>query len=475
MRAWYRHPDAAAHRRPGGAWDGPTLDGLCTGTGVLDDGAVAATAGALAARGVRRGGVVTWTARNRPADLTLLGACWRLGAVAAPRHHRAGTGETVAFLAALRAAGARVTDLVEVRAAGPVPDGLGDAPPWRHPVARASDLAVALATGGSTGVPKVVLHTHRALSYKARTMAVFHGLGPGDAVLMPAPLAHMSGLLNGVLVPAAARMRVVLMERWDPEEALARIRAERVTFMVGPPTFFRHLLDAPGFGAERVASLRLVSCGGAGVTPAFVEEAAERLGAVVKRSYGSTEAPTVTSWAPGDPPERAVHTDGRPVGAARVRCAPDGELLVRGPELFAGYTDPAATAAVIDRGWFRTGDLATISDGWVTITGRKQAIIIRGGENIAVAEVEEALTAHPDVRDAVVVGVPDPVMGERVGAVVVADARFDLAACRAWFAARGVARYKTPERVLQVERLPLLANGKPDRPALVRRLAAAPA
>lgn len=470
MRAWYRPPDAPAWRRPGGPWDGPTLDRLPGLERVVDPEAVARTVGTLAARGARPGAVVSWPARNRPADLTLLVASWRLGAVAAPRHPRAGPAETAAFLDALAATRARLVELGEVPPAGPLPLPDADGPPRGGSAARGAQVAVALATGGTTGETKVVLHTHRSLSYTARTAAAFHRLGPDDTVLMPAPLAHVSGLLNGLLVPAAVGMRVTLMERWDPDDALGRIADHRVTFMVGPPTFFRHLMDAPGFTPERVRSLRLVSCGGAGVTAAFVEEAAARLGAVVKRSYGSTEAPTVTSWAPGDPPGRAAHTDGRPIGAARVRLGDDGELWVRGPGLFAGYTDRAATAAAIHRGWFRTGDLATIDDGWVTITGRTKAIIIRGGENVAVAEVEAVLAAHPRVRDAVVVGVPDPEMGERVGAFVVADEGFDLAECRAWFAARGVARFKTPERLVRLARLPLLPNGKPDRRALLARL-----
>ena len=140
-----------------------------------------------------------------------------------------------------------------------------------------------------------MLHTHRGLAHKALTMVDVHGLRGRDAVLMPAPLAHVSGLLNGILVPGAAGMRTVLMARWDPERALQLVEHERITFMIGPPTFFVQLMAAPGFTAERVATLRLVSSGGAGVTPAFVAEATERLGARVKRSYGSTEAPTITS------------------------------------------------------------------------------------------------------------------------------------------------------------------------------------
>jgi cyclohexanecarboxylate-CoA ligase len=267
-------------------------------------------------------------------------------------------------------------------------------------------------------------------------------------------------------------MRTELMARWDPERALHLIETERISFMIGPPTFFVQLMGAPGFSPERVESLRLVSSGGAGVTPAFVMEATERLGARVKRSYGSTEAPTITSSTSRDSARRAAETDGRPVGACELRLGPDGELLVRGPELFAGYADPAETKAAVRRGWFATGDLATIDEqGWLTIVGRKKDVIIRGGENIAASEVEDALVAHPRVREAVAVGYPDDQLGERVCAFVISDGPFELETCRAWFAEQGITRFKTPERIVRVDTLPVLAAGKVDRAAL-RKVAA---
>jgi len=150
-----------------------------------------------------------------------------------------------------------------------------------------------------------------------------------------------------------------------------------------------------------------------------------------------------------------------------------GELWVQGPELFSGYVDAEQTRAAVTRGWFRTGDLATLSDdGWCTIVGRIKDVIIRAGENISAAEVESVLEAHPDVRQAVAVGYPDDRLGERVCAFVLAPPSFDVEAGRAWFEARGVARFKTPERVVVVDAFPLLAAGKPDRAAL-RDLAAA--
>jgi cyclohexanecarboxylate-CoA ligase len=463
LRATYRHPGAAEYFRPGGAWDVPTLDALLSrrDARAADRHAVARLAGGLRAHGVERGDVVAWQLPNSPEAVLLFRACWRLGAVAAPIHHLAGPTEVARMLEALSP-----SVVVEPETAWPSGDPVTD------PAAEPADLAVALFTGGSTGEPKAVLHTHRGLAHKALTMARVHGLRRRDAVLMPAPLAHVSGLLNGVLVPGAAGMRTVLMERWDPEHALHLIETEHISFMVGPPTFFVQIMSAPGFRPERVASLRLVSSGGAGVTPAFVIDAAARLGARVKRSYGSTEAPTVTSSRARDSLRRAAESDGRPVGQCELRVAPDGELWLRGPELFAGYADAAQTEGAVTDGWFATGDLATVdSRGWLTIVGRKKDVIIRGGENIAAAEVEEVLVAHPAVREAVAVGYPDAVLGERVCAFVIAEAPFDLETARSWFAERGVARFKTPERIVRVEALPVLAAGKVDRAAL-RRIAA---
>src|SRR5205807_805713 len=212
----------------------------------------------------------------------------------------------------------------------------------------------ALLTAGSTGSPKVVLHTQRGLAYKARLMAGVHALHRSDAVLMLAPLAHISGLLNGVLVPGAAAMKSVLLERWDPDVALAAIAAEGITFMIGPPTFFVGMTSAATFTPKKVGSLRLISCGGSTVTPAFVSATSQRLACRVKRTYGSTEAPSVTTSTGRASADRARVTDGRAVGEVELLIADPGsgaileagsvgEVWVRGPEVFVGYADEAQT------------------------------------------------------------------------------------------------------------------------------------
>jgi cyclohexanecarboxylate-CoA ligase len=457
---------------------------------------VAALAGSLRAAGVGRGDAVAWQLPNWYEAVLLYRACWRLGAVAAPVHHLAGDAEVAALIdqvaptvvfAAHHLPAADRPGALAVRGSRDRFAGLleGGGRPVGTSAARPADLAVALFTSGSTGAPKAALHTQRALAYKARLMAGVHGLAAPDAVLMPAPLAHISGLLNAVLLPGATGMKAVLMDRWDPERAVDLVSGEGVTFMIGPPTFFVTMQAAPGLARlQGGGPLRLISCGGAGVTPSFVAAAAEAFECTVKRTYGSTEAPTVTTSHAGDPAEQARLTDGRPTGEVELRVvdpargravAPGcpGELWLRGPELFAGYADPAQTAEAITRGWFRTGDLAVVDDmGWLAIVGRLKDVIVRGGENVAATEVEQVLESHPAVRQAVAVGEPDDRLGERVAAFVVTSSPFDLAACRAWFDDAGVARFKTPERIVVVDALPVLAAGKPDRAALRARLIA---
>jgi cyclohexanecarboxylate-CoA ligase len=527
LRATHRHPRAKDYRRAGGAWDVPTLDALLSGldpsvagrparvtlvdgevrlTSTALDDLVARLAGGLRDAGVRRHHVVAWQLPNSYEAIVLYRACWRLGAIAAPLHHQAGSDDvaklvarldpkvvvSAAHLAAARHPGAVIVGGPTLpgrrgpdddappnvgngsKGAGRTFAALLDATPEEpHGQARPTDIAVVLFTAGSSGQPKGVMHTHRTLAYKTWLMPGVHGLDPTDSVLMPAPLAHISGLLNGLLVPTVAGMKSVVMPRWNTELALDLIERERITFMVGPPTFFIGLMDDPDFTTHRVRSLRLISTGGTGVNPAFVERARHELGANVKRSYGSTEAPTVATSGPDADIGQSSFTDGRAIGDAELRLV-DGELQVRGPELFVGYLDESETEAAFERGgWFRTGDFATIDpEGWLTVTGRLNDVIIRGGENISVTRVEAVLEDHPDVRQAAVVGEPDDRLGERITAfVVVADGTtFDLAASRAWFAEQGMAKFMWPERIEAVAELPKLESGKIDKPTLKTRL-----
>jgi len=508
LHATYRAPDGARYRAPGGSWDVPVLDSVMrqrpVGAGaVLVDGnrrfdgkelddMVAGLAGGLRRLGVRRGDVVSWQMPNWWEALVLYRACWRCGALAAPLHHQFGASEVeymvdllepVVAFSSLTLPLAEFEGTIPLRTADTRFGELLTAAPVRTSPNRPADLAAVLFTSGSTGRPKAVLHTHRGLGYKARTMTGVHGLSVTDSVLMPAPLAHISGLLNAVLVPGAAAMRTVLMERWDVERGLDLMEGEGISYMIGPPTMFMAMIENPAFAPSRVASMRVVSSGMMGVTPAFIEAAHAGLGAIVKRSYGSTEAPTVSTCTNDDPLERCRDTDGQAVADADIRIADpismrwrpageEGEVLIRGPELFAGYADGTETAASMHRGWFRSGDLGVLDgEGWLVITGRIKELIIRGGENISSSEVERALELHPGIRQAVVVGRPDDRLGERVVAFIVGSGEVDLAECRRWFTEHGVARFKTPEVVVHIDEVPLLAAGKPDRAALKARAA----
>ena len=305
---------------------------------------------------------------------------------------------------------------------------------------------------------------------------------------MPAPMAHISGLLNGVLVPGAAGMRSVagppLRSRAGPRAGGAR--ADLV------PRRSAHLLHRHGTRARGGSAVRRVV--GPARSPAAVRrsrrpssrrrrapfrlpgQADVRIHRGADRDHQHRRRPL----REGPRHRRACRGCGRAAGVrpgdGRGGChgGTAGELWVRGPEMFAGYADGVQTAAVIARGgWFRTGDLATVDDeGWVRIVGRLKDVIIRGGENISASEVEAALEAHPAVHHAVAVGYPDPLMGERVAAFVESAAPFDLEECRRWFASRGMAVFKTPEKVERLDQLPLLGSGKADRAELRRRAAA---
>ena len=357
-------------RQPGGPWDVGPLGTLApSGSHLavvdrslrLDANAVDRLVGDLAkgmlASGVRRYDVVAWQLPNSAGALLLFWACWRIGAVAAPLHRRLGAAEvegalsqvdpaliiSAADLPASGLSGARVLDSQGGSDSGPDsgpdsgsdagsgPEGLvalfagggvgrGGSGVGRGATAgpTSSDIGVVLFTSGSSGVPKAVLHSHRGLAYKGRLMARVHGLEKGAAVLAPAPLAHVSGLLNGVLISAAVEGPCVLLDPWDPEEGLRLLEDERIAFMGAPPIFFSQMAGLPGFSRERVKALRLISTGGASVSPAFVDSTADSFGCRVKRTYGSTEAPTITTSGPTDPYERARDTDGHPVGDAEI-------------------------------------------------------------------------------------------------------------------------------------------------------------
>ena len=239
---------------------------------------------------------------------------------------------------------------------------------------------------------------------------------------MPSPIAHIGGSIYAFECPLLLGTTAVLMDRWDPDDAVALMVGERCTHMAGATPFLQQLLAAAERAGTRLPDLKVFICGGASVPPSLIRSAADYFdSAVVTRVYGSTEVPVTTVGADGDL-DHAADTDGRP-GIADVVIAGDGEIRARGPQMLLGYLHPEDEADSFDAdGYFRTGDLGRWVDGdYLVVTGRAKDIIIRNGENIAPKEVEDVLLGHPDIAEIAIVGMPDPRTGERACAVIVAD------------------------------------------------------
>jgi cyclohexanecarboxylate-CoA ligase len=349
----------------------------------------------------------------------------------------------------------------------------------------ADALLMLMYTSGTTADPKGVLHTHNTLIAELQSLARIHALTPRDRTLMPSPLTHISGVIHAILAPALLGTSAVLMERWDPGQALALIARERVTYMVGAPTFLQDLVEHPERPQRDLSSLRLFSCGGAAVSADLIRRARATLGCVAKRVYGSTEFPTITTTDAADAASMGIETEGRPIAPGELRVVdPDGgilargaegEIQARGPECFVGYADPALNAdAFTADGWFRTGDLGQVdADGYLRITGRLKDIVIRKGEKFSVRELEELIARHPAVADAAVLALADPRTGERACAVVALrpGATLTLAGLTAFLRDAGLPAQKLPEQLEVIGALPRTDSGKVQRAALQKRFA----
>ena len=335
-------------------------------------------------------------------------------------------------------------------------------------------------TSGTTSDPKGVVHTHQSLRVEADTIAGAHDMRTGEPLLLPMPITHVAGLTYGVLLPVTSGITAVLMDIWEPGRALELVERERIAVMISTPVFMRTMIDHPAFRATDTSSVRLFSLGGAGVAPAMVREGALAFDCWCKRTYGSTEYPTLTTGRLGDDPERDATTDGTLIGNAELRIVdPDslvdveagrpGELLARRPEMFTGYLDSGLdTEAFVSGGWFRTGDLARFEGEHLTIVDRLKDVIIRGGENISAQEVEALLVTHPRVAEAACVAAPDRVMGEEVCAFVIpsGDTEPTLEELRAHLVAQGLARFKLPSVSRCVPNWQRTASGKVQKTPL---------
>lgn len=366
---------------------------------------------------------------------------------------------------------------------------LADAPAGSYPVPEADGDAVCLIvyTSGTTSDPKGVLHTHNTMlcdliAARSGPAAPMMPADPDGAVLAVFPAGHIAGFLAMMRPFTAPTSQTVFIDQWVPEEGARLIERYRVAATVGTPVFLTSLMEAAARTGRDISSLRRFSLGATSITPENIR-ATDRLGFPGGRTYGMSEH-VVVSTSVGESFEKRAYTDGRITPRNEVRilgedgadmpAGQEGEILTRGPRLFMGYADPRLDeAAFLPGGWFRTGDMGTLdADGFLTVTGRKKDIIIRGGENISAKQVEDALASLPGVIETAVTAMPDPVLGEKVCAFIVAgpDARIDLALVGDHLRRAGLARQKTPERIVLVSELPRTASGKVRKDVLRARL-----
>lgn len=339
------------------------------------------------------------------------------------------------------------------------------------PSPSADDVCLLLYTSGTTSAPKGVRHSHNSLLAEQATVADLIAGRPGDVQLVSFPPGHIAGV-GSLLRPLMSGSRAVFVDSWDPARAADVIARYRVTSTAGTPFHLEGLL-ALGDTAGKLASLREFLVGAATVTDEQGRRAAAA-GITTYRCYGLTEHPTVTGGHPEDPDTARLGTDGTPMRGSSVRIlgphaipvppGQAGEVVVQGPDQFIGYHDPVLNeVAFTADGWFRTGDLGHLdADGRLTITDRIKDVIIRAGETISSGQVEDVLNAHSAVREGAVVAAPDPRYGDVVAAVVVLQpgACLDLDEVRRHFAASGLAKQKTPERLVIVDALPRTSLGK---------------
>jgi acyl-CoA synthetase len=458
-------------------------------------------AGGLHARGVGPGDAVAFQLPNWMEAAAVFWASAFLGAVVVPivhfyRRKEVGyildTIEPRAFVTAERfgrleyhadlSAGVPVVGVVGQGGSGGCPPGAtsfddllaAEPMPGTIAVDPAGPALIAF-TSGTTRDPKGVIHSHQTLGFETRQLAGHFPPDRGEQLTV-APVGHFIGMLSAFLIPVLDGMPVNLTDVWDPAQALALMRSDGLTMGGGAPYFMTSLLDHPDFTSRDLAHMKYAGLGGASV-PAAVTTRLAGLGITAWRSYGSTEHPSITGSGHAAPERKRLYTDGSALPGVEIRLAADGEILSRGPDLCLGYTDPALTGrAFDDEGWYRTGDIGVlVDDGYLTITDRKADIIIRGGENISAAEVEDVLLTMPGIAEAAVVAAPDARLGEHAAAVLRLRPGHPvptLGEMRTHLERAGLARQKWPEELHTVADFPRTASGKVQKFILRRDIAA---
>jgi cyclohexanecarboxylate-CoA ligase len=335
------------------------------------------------------------------------------------------------------------------------------------------DVTQLIYTSGTTGEPKGVMHTANTLMANIVPYAERLALGSRDVVLMASPMAHQTGFMYGLMMPIMLRASAVLQDTWEPNKAVELIRGEGVSFTMASTPFLTDLTRTVQESGSSVPTLKTFLCAGAPIPGPLVEQARKVLGSKIVSAWGMTENGAVTLIRLGDDDQLAFSTDGCPLPGVAVKVvdfdgntlAPGevGRLLVRSCSNFGGYLRRPHLNSTDSDGWFDTGDLARMdANGYIRISGRSKDVIIRGGENIPVVEIESLLYRHPAVAQVAIVAYPDERLGERACAIVVPKAgqSVDFAAMVDFLKTQKVALQYIPERLVVRDAMPATPSGK---------------